>query len=344
MNFGRFMKLTITISNWNRDWFLDRSIYLLSKQTMSQEDWELIIVDDGSTDQTDMVINRYKELNVIKNFHYIKRIVNKKKYGNCAIARNIGARYGTGDYIIFTDPEVMVMPDWSEQHYLAHKRKLINSSSEYKFSRPGGGFYRFDDSQSMNEICLNDDTTDRNVIGLCLQPRIYHVIDCGNEKLKNCRGSFLGDAYTDYNWFDIEETWRIMEEKIKKVQKEFGLTDKQIRDEFYIYQATQAGHSVSRSLFYEIGGFEEDYANAELGLDKWAGEDTWFRYCLVRFNSLLIHLEDAKAIHIYHTKECSDSDAVNYAAKYAADYPDRKYANVGRKWGQIEENGFEVIF
>ena len=52
------MKLTIEMSTLNKDWFLDRSIFLLSKQSLPQNEWELIIVDDGSTDQSDDVIQR----------------------------------------------------------------------------------------------------------------------------------------------------------------------------------------------------------------------------------------------------------------------------------------------
>lgn len=330
------IKLTITISNWNRDWFLDRSIYLISKQTfhlshLSQDDWELIIVDDGSTDETDKVINRYKSMNIIKNFHYVKKIKKREKYGNCAIARNIGARFGTGDYILFTDPEVMPLPDWAEHHYIAHGENIVKI--------PGTNNYTTVDIKSCDVMKMSM-KTDRNVIGYCLQPRLYHVVD-NSEK---CRGPFLGNAYTDYDWFDIVETWKIMVDKINRVQKEFNLTDKQIRDEFYIYQATQAGHSVSRKLFFEIGGYEEDYANVELGLDKWAGEDTWFRHCLARFGSLTLELEKAKAIHIYHDKVCSNCDAVSYANKYATDYPDKYHANLNKNWGLIEENGFKIMF
>lgn len=218
------MKLTITIPNRNRDWFLDRSIYLLSKQTLPQEYWELIIVDDGSTDYSDDVITKYKKMGIIKNFHYIRNTKKREKSGNCAITRNIGAKFGTGDYILFTDPEVMMMPDWALQHYLAHKVDIV--------IRPGTGFYIPAVSISSLDIvssCNLPDTTNRDVIGYCLQPRYYHVVDRDN--VKNCQGRLLGDAYNDYDWRDIVGTWNSMENKIKNVQKKFVLSDNQILSE-----------------------------------------------------------------------------------------------------------------
>lgn len=324
------MKLTITISNWNRDWFLDRSIYLLSKQTLNQNDWELVIVDDGSTDKTDEVISRYKNQNIIKNFHYIKKINKRKEYGNCAIARNIGAKFGSGNYILFTDPEVMPLPDWAERHYLAHKENIVII--------PGTGFYTSEVSNS--GVTLSPDLqeqTDRNVVGYCMQPREYHIVT------EKCRGPFLGNAYTDYNWFDIVGTWRTMEEKMNKVKITCGITDQDIIREFFIYQATQAGHSISRKLFFQLRGFEENFANKSLGLDKWAGEDTWFHECLRRVKSKTV-LEKARAIHIYHDKVCSNYDAVTYAHQYEKEHPDQWQSNLNRDFGLIEENGFEVVF
>ncbi len=300
------MKLTITMSNWNRNWFLEKSIYLLSKQTLNQDEWELIIVDDGSNikpKETDKIINKYKIQNIIKNFHYIKRINKRSKYGNCAIARNIGAKFGTGDYILFTDPEVMPMPDWAEHHLLANERDPEN-----------------------------------NYIGYCLHTRWHHVI---NEK---CQGHFLGNAYTDYNWKEIKETWDKMEARMVEVKNKYNLTDQQIINEFFIYRATQAGHSLSRNIFNKIGGFEENFANEKSGLDKWGGEDTWFHICLGRVGSMMIFLNKAKAIHVYHSKDHSEYIQVTYANNYTIEHPTQYQSNIGKDWGLIKENGFKIIF
>lgn len=330
------MRLTITISNWNRDWFLDRSVYLISKQTLSQDDWELVVVDDGSIDETDKIVNRYKNMGIIKNFHYIKRIKKREKYGNCAIARNIGAKFGSGDYILFTDPEVMPLPDWAERHYLAHREKIM--------IRSGSGMYipvvipESMSSKDLAERYSQKEEIDRNVIGYCLQPREYHAVT------ENCKGPILGNAYTDYDWFDIVNNWKIMNGKIKEVQNKYDISNEIIRSEFFIYQATQAGHSVSRKLFFDLRGFEENFADASIGLDKWSGEDTWFHVCLDRVKSKRIELPSARAIHIYHNKVCHNYDAANYAHKYAKEHPGQWESNLNREWGQIEENSFKIIF
>lgn len=304
------MKLTITMSNWNREWFLDKSIYLISKQTLNQNDFELILVDDGSnikSSKTYKTILNYKNQGIIKNFHYIKRIKKRSKYGNCAIARNIGAKFGTGDYILFTDPEVMPMSDWAEHHLIANETDFKNN-------------------------------IENNYVGLCLHTRWHHVIN------DNCQGHFLGNCYTDYNWKDIEDTWKNMEERMKNIKQMYNLTDEQIKNEFYIYRATQAGHSLSRKLFYKLRGFEENFSDQSLGLDKWGGEDTLFHIYLSRVGSKMIFLEKAKAIHVYHSKVHSNYVQVAYANKYAIEHPDQWQSNVDKEWGQIKENGFEVIF
>lgn len=300
------MKLTIEMSNRNRAWFLDRSIYLISKQTLSQNDWELIIVDDGSTDNSEEIIQKYKDMNIIKNFHYIKNT--KKRYdlqGSSALTANIAIKSSSGDYILHTDPEIMPLLDWAEQHYMTH-----------------------------------EGMTDKHVWGHCLHPRELHIITV--ESQKQYKGRFLDDAYTDYNWSDIVYTWYIMNKKIKKVQTDYNLSDGTIYNEFFNHW--QAGFSMSKKLLFDIGGYEENFCNKSLGLDKYGGEDIVMFHHLKNIGSKKVINSDIKAIHIYHHKDGQDNVATTYAYKYVSKHPEEYQSNLNREWGLIEENGFKKVF
>lgn len=292
--------------NRNRAWYLDRSIYLLSKQTLSQDDWELIIVDDGSIDESEQIIQKYKSLNIIKNFHYIKNT--KKRHdrqGSPAITSNIVIKSCSGNYILHTDPEIMPLPDWAEQHYIAHEGR-----------------------------------TDRHVWGNCLHPREYHIIT--DEYAKQYKGPFLDNAYTDYNWNNIEETWKSMNEKIKKVQVQYNLSDNVIKNEFF--NDWQAGFSISKKLFLDIRGYEEDFCNKSMGLDKYGGDDLILFHHLNNVGGKKVINPNARAIHVYHPKFCEDNVSSTYAWNYIDKHRNESQANLNREWGLIEENGFKKVF
>ncbi len=323
------MKLTIGISNRNRDWFLDRSIYLLSKQTMPQDEWELIIVDDGSIDQSEDVILKDKKMNIIKNFHYIKNTVKRHDLPGCpARTCNMVVKESSGDYLLYTDPEIMPLPDWFEHHYSLHEGK-----------------------------------TDRSVFGHCLHPREFHIIS--GDGTEYCRGALLGNAYTDYDWFNIENVWKTMNEKIQKIytaleRKIVTLSDIQqnvlktrsltredmirgvVNGEFF--NNYQGGLSFSRKLMFDIRGFEESYCDKSLGLDIYGGLDILFIEYLTRLKIDIIRPVIAKAIHIYHPQDSRGGKGYDYTYKYINEHPDQKCSNLNREWGLIKEHGFVKVF
>ncbi len=322
------MRLSIAIANWNRDWFLDRSIYLYSKQTLPQEEWELIVVDDGSTDQSDEVIRKYK--GIIKNFIYYRRKEKKLVSGNCSLARNIGVTGSTGDYIVFVDPEIMCLPDWAHKHCLAHvcepsPRIDLNRIDTGNFFIPWGATLENSPPPTFN----------RWVHGMCLCTREHH----GPPWNKN----LFGNAYNDYDWFDINTTYKRLLNQITQSQSELKLTNRQIRDEFFFHIATMGGLSIPRSLLMKINGWEENFANAALGLNVWAGEDTWMLVCLNRQGALGVEEASARTVHVHHHVDNAGCKGPSYASKMAKDFPELKTSNEGRPWGQIEPD-YERIF
>ncbi len=90
------MKFSIVIPTYNRAWCIERAISSVLKQNF--QDWEMIIVDDGSTDNTKKVLEKY--LNKYKNIKYFY-----KENGGVGSARNLGIKKAQGDYLIFLDSD-----------------------------------------------------------------------------------------------------------------------------------------------------------------------------------------------------------------------------------------------
>lgn len=94
------MKFSIIIPTFNRATFLPRAIESVLAQTYT--DWELIIVDDGSTDNTKDVVSKYED----NRIRYIYQ-----QNAERSAARNNGIAKATGDYVCFLDSDNQMFPN-----------------------------------------------------------------------------------------------------------------------------------------------------------------------------------------------------------------------------------------
>ena len=89
-------KVSIIIPCYNQAEFLLQALQGLQEQTL--QDFECIIVDDGSIDQSAQIAEDF-----IKGDHRFRLI--KKANGGTATARNVGLRAATGEYVQFLDAD-----------------------------------------------------------------------------------------------------------------------------------------------------------------------------------------------------------------------------------------------
>lgn len=101
------MKLTAVIPVYNAEKYLPRLFKSLERQT--SKDFEVSIVNDGSTDHSEELI-----LEFIKNNPDIKVIYNKIPNSGQGAARELGINSGSGEYICFIDADDDVEPDYFE--------------------------------------------------------------------------------------------------------------------------------------------------------------------------------------------------------------------------------------
>lgn len=122
--------ISIIIPVFNTSAYLDQCLKSVLEQTYT--DWECIVVDDGSTDNSGEICDKWAE----KDSRFI--IVHQKNNGVSA-ARNRGIEKSRGEYICFIDSD-----DWVEPDYLNHLQSGIKDSeidmvvtgSIYETSKP----------------------------------------------------------------------------------------------------------------------------------------------------------------------------------------------------------------
>ncbi|MGB3145047.1 MAG: glycosyltransferase, partial [Maribacter sp.] len=98
------MKLSIIIPLYNKEKYIERCLYSLLNQGLSPNEYEIIIVDDGSKDSGVAAVNTYAKKNGIVNIKLIQQI----NQGPSA-ARNNGLLEAIGDYIYFLDADDVLL-------------------------------------------------------------------------------------------------------------------------------------------------------------------------------------------------------------------------------------------
>ncbi|MBM3857165.1 MAG: glycosyltransferase [Verrucomicrobia bacterium] len=92
-------KVSVIVCSYNGGQTLEDC--LESLKHIDYPDYEVIVVDDGSTDNTQ---------EILKNHPWVKAITQPNK--GLSVARNVGAAAATGEILAYTDSDCMADPDW----------------------------------------------------------------------------------------------------------------------------------------------------------------------------------------------------------------------------------------
>ena len=146
MSLYRQPMFSVVITTYNRANLLIRSLKSLIRQT--ENDWEVIIVDDGSTDDTYSQIKCYLESgNRIKYF--------RKRHSGEALTKNHGINLSNGKFITFLDSDDEYAPN-----HLKSRKDFLLQNPEIKFLYGGikilGNQYVPDKNDPAMKINLSD--------------------------------------------------------------------------------------------------------------------------------------------------------------------------------------------
>lgn len=142
--------ISIIVPTYNRSDLLELTLISIAQQELKGISLEVIIVDDGSTDNTKQTVERY-----MKKIEDLKYLYNEHDGYRVAYVRNIGIRNSQGDIIIFVDSGMILCSDFVSQHYLSHEKNknaaVIGSIYGYAIPMEDREIYELIDMTDLNQ-------------------------------------------------------------------------------------------------------------------------------------------------------------------------------------------------
>ena len=118
------MHASIIVCTYNRAESLEHTLTCLAAlQSPDGADWEVIVVDNNSNDQTRQVVKEFSSVFPRLRYEY-------EQQQGLSYARNHGIKSAKGDILLFTDDDVCPEPDWLET--------IMTSMSRYACDACGG--------------------------------------------------------------------------------------------------------------------------------------------------------------------------------------------------------------
>ena len=109
------MRVSVVICTWNRCELLRDTLETVRSLIVpADQEWELLVVDNHSSDATEEVIASYREVLPLRHLFEPELGLSR--------ARNTAVRAAAGDLILFTDDDVRIDPGWMKAYLEAARR------------------------------------------------------------------------------------------------------------------------------------------------------------------------------------------------------------------------------
>jgi len=144
--------VSIIIPVYNDPQGLARCIDVLGKQTYPRDRFELLVVDNGSTDAT-------REVATHPGVTLLQELDVQSSYA----ARNTGIRHAKGEILAFTDADCLPVPDWLSQGVMAivgQQADLASGNVRFVYSSKRSGAEIWD---SITNMQIEENIAQRNV-------------------------------------------------------------------------------------------------------------------------------------------------------------------------------------
>ena len=241
----RVPRVSVVIATYNGARTLKACLDSLAR--LNYPDYEVIVVDDGSTDESVAIAQRYPQ------FHYLRQA----NHG-LSVARNSGIAAAAGEIVAFTDSDCRADPDWL--------RYLVGDLLAHNFDGIGGH----------NFLPPEDSATAAAVMASPGGPAHVMLSDRDAEHVPGCNMAFYRAALVAIGGFDpmfrkagddVDVCWRLLENGFRIGFSPAGFVWHYRRSNVAAYLKQQRGYGEAEAL---LARKHPEYFNA-VGVSVWRG-------------------------------------------------------------------------
>lgn len=121
-------QFSVIVATYRRPEHLRRSLLSLAMQRGVEGQFELVVTDDGSTDETPEVVAEFA-----RSVPFSVQFVTQQHKGfRAARVRNNGVRFSTAPYLVFVDSDCVLAPNHLRQHMRARRPGVARSGDSYR--------------------------------------------------------------------------------------------------------------------------------------------------------------------------------------------------------------------
>jgi len=240
-------KVSVVVCAYNAESTMEECMESLRFDRVRYPNYEVIVVDDGSTDRTRVIAERYPKY----------RLISHENRG-LSVARNEGILAATGEIVAFTDSDCAVDPDWLT--FLVHR--LLSEN----FAAVGGPNLPPPESDWVQEVVARSPGGPTHVL----------LTDWEAEHIPGCNMAFWRKHVIDVGLFDpiyrsagddVDICWRLQNAGHKIGFSAAALVWHRRRATVRAYLNQQKGYGRAEALLY----FKHPYRFNFLGNSRWLG-------------------------------------------------------------------------
>jgi GT2 family glycosyltransferase len=186
------IEASVIVPTYNQAGSIGSCLASLVRQTLPADRYEILVIDDGSTDGT---------ASIVAGFAAPVRAVRLPHNRGRSVARNAGLREAHADLVVFIDSDVVVREDFLEWHLRTHRAC-------------GPGVLSRGPVVSVETLA---DVSRQRVPRLAASPAYLDTANAALERSAVIKAGMFDEAFPGYGWEDFELGFRLRAGGIRRV-------------------------------------------------------------------------------------------------------------------------------